>query len=289
MQVNLCRFAPAGYVHARALDEVVDAYEAGVLALGGSVARLDNAIGAQGKNLIFGAHLLSESLVRQIPDSAVICNFEQMDEQSRWTQGAPWMSLLSRCEVWDYSERNAAGLKKLVTAPDVKVVPVGYVPEWTRIDSAPVQDIDVLFYGSVNDRRKAVLADLKAAGLDVMAVFGVYGAERDALIARSKVVLNLHFYELGVFEVVRVAYLLANRKAVVSEVRDLSDVPPALRTAFLPTDYSMLADACRFLVVEADARRRLEALALKGVERLPMVSGLRDALGMPGVNWQGRE
>ena len=36
-------------------------------------------------------------------------------------------------------------------------------------------------------------------------------------IARSKIVLNLHQYDAQVFEIVRVSYLLANRRAVVSE------------------------------------------------------------------------
>jgi hypothetical protein len=45
----------------------------------------------------------------------------------------------------------------------------------------------------------------------------VYGQARDALVARARIQLNVHYYEAKVFEVVRVSYLLANGRFVVSE------------------------------------------------------------------------
>ena len=35
-----------------------------------------------------------------------------------------------------------------------RVVPIGYVPELTRIERDAAPDIDVLFVGSINERRK---------------------------------------------------------------------------------------------------------------------------------------
>jgi hypothetical protein len=85
-------------------------------------------------------------------------------------------------------------------------------------------DIDVLFYGSLNDRRREVLQGIERAGLAagkrnlrVVHAYGAYGASRDALVSRAKIVLNLHFYEAKVFEVVRVSQLLANGRFVISE------------------------------------------------------------------------
>jgi hypothetical protein len=75
----------------------------------------------------------------------------------------------------------------------------------------------VLFYGSINERRWHIIQSLKAHGVRTETVFGVYGNERDKLIARSKILLNVHFYEAKVFEVVRVSYLLANQRFVISE------------------------------------------------------------------------
>ena len=99
---------------------------------------------------------------------------------------------MARFPVWDYSQANvdvlrAAGHQR------VSHVPLGYVPELARVRAVPKQDIDVLFYGSRNERRNHVLAQLQARGLKVQALFGVYGEQRDQYIGRAKVVLNTHF------------------------------------------------------------------------------------------------
>jgi hypothetical protein len=62
-----------------------------------------------------------------------------------------------------------------------------------------------------------ILDELKRSGLNVEATFGVYGEQRDRLIGRSKLLLNMHFYDAKVLEVVRISYYLANQCAVLSE------------------------------------------------------------------------
>jgi len=86
--------------------------------------------------------------------------------------------------------------------PRPTYVPIGYVPELTRIAPA-AEDIDVLFYGASYERRYAVLRDLHDRGLRVKWLSGVYGASRDAWIARSKIVLNIHYWDAKIFEKVR--------------------------------------------------------------------------------------
>jgi hypothetical protein len=60
---------------------------------------------------------------------------------------------------------------------------------------------------------------------------GVYREERDRLIARAKVVLNMHYYDARVFEIVRVSYLLSNEKAVVAECGATTTIEPDIRDA----------------------------------------------------------
>lgn len=55
----------------------------------------------------------------------------------------------------------------------------------------PARDLDVLFYGSITPRRARILESLSAAGIQVTALYGVLGAERDRYIDRAKVVLDL--------------------------------------------------------------------------------------------------
>jgi|Laugresu1bdmlbdd_1035124.scaffolds.fasta_scaffold03182_3 hypothetical protein len=83
-------------------------------------------------------------------------------------------------------------------------------------------DIDVLFYGSPNSRRNIILGKLKThlepRGYNMVSVTGIFGKDLVELISKSKVVLNIHFYENSIFENERVhSALRFPRVRVVSE------------------------------------------------------------------------
>jgi len=255
--------SPPGYVHAQAFTEIAETLVHGLKALGYQVSRQNNRLVPGARAIVLGAHLLPADQMERIPAGTVIYNLEQADPAAPvWTPA--YVKLLSRLEVWDYSRRNIEGLAAL-GAGRARYVPVGYVPELTRITPAGPEDIDVLFYGCLNDRRARVIRELGELGLNARAVFGVYGQSRDALIARSKVVLNLHYYHTSIFEIVRVSYLLANSKAVVSEYHQGTEIEEDLLDAVRLVPYKELARACRELTRDEEARR---ALAARGFARM---------------------
>jgi len=230
--------------------------------LGCDADRAENELIANGPNIIFCAGMLARNAALALPDNCIIFNSEQILSGSP-IDSEDYRGLLQRFTVWDYSARNLENLKTLVPPDRLHHVPIGYVPELTRIVPAAQEDIDVLFYGSLNERRQKILTELSAAGLIVKYVFGVYGAERDQLIARSKLVLNVHFYPTKIFEIIRVSYLLANRKAVVSEFSPDTEIILELRDAVALAGYEQLVDTCRSLVYDTPGR---EALARRGFE-----------------------
>ena len=244
---------PQGYQHSDCFREVAEGLQSALRTLGHTVTCGENTVDAQAASIVLGAHLLTEDEMRSLPASTIVYNLEQL--------GAPnlpqwYMEMASRVQIWDYSPLHIEMWRKVDCNQPPLLVEVGFAPELRRIRSNEVQDIDVLFYGSVNNRRLKILGALKAAGLNVQAAFGVYGSARDALIARSKVVLNLHAYENKVFEVVRVSYLLANAKAVVSE--DAPDMG-CLREALAVFPYEGLVEGCMRLVRDAEERALLGA------------------------------
>ncbi|MCP4215899.1 MAG: hypothetical protein GY765_14695, partial [bacterium] len=116
--------------------------------------------------------------------------------------------------VWDYSEKNIAFLaEKGITAR--RLVP-GYHENLELVKPAANCSVDVLFYGSLGERRKKVLEKLSET-YKVKALFGVYGEKRDKWIARSRLVLNMHHYSTQIFEAVRISYLLNNGCFILSE------------------------------------------------------------------------
>jgi hypothetical protein len=117
-------------------------------------------------------------------------------------------------DVWDYSEKNIAFLKELGISAK-QLVP-GYHENLEIVPPSPARSIDILFYGSVGERRKQVLGELDNQ-CKLKVLFGVYGEKRDKWISRSKIILNLHHYSKQIFEAVRISYLLNNRSFVISE------------------------------------------------------------------------
>jgi hypothetical protein len=127
----------------------------------------------------------------------------------------------------------------------------------------------VLFYGSLNERRTRKLHDLLDAGLKVKVLpLGTYGAERDECIANSKVVLNVHYYTPGIMEIVRLSYLWANRKCVVTEA--------TYKTAGF--HYDDLVDACVEFVKDEGMRVEAEDRCFRVVRRLREDDILREVL-----------
>lgn len=105
----------------------------------------------------------------------------------------------------------------------------------------------------------------------------IYGEERDALIARSRVVLNLHQYDIHIFEQVRVNYLLINGKAVVSEVADDTEIPDLYRRLVEPVcGIDVIVDRCRQLAASERLRHEREELAREGMRAHPQSMLLTD-------------
>ncbi|MBP2631233.1 MAG: hypothetical protein H6Q70_1861, partial [Firmicutes bacterium] len=135
-----------------------------------------------------------------------------------------------------------------------------------------------LFYGSMNARREKIVEELKQRGLTVITLFGVYGKERDAVIARAKVIINIHFYDSSIFEIVRISYLLANRKAVVAECNEDTEIADDLKTAVALAPYDKLVETCVELVNNDEERQLLEKNGFESFSLRKEVNILRDVI-----------
>jgi SAM-dependent methyltransferase len=266
---------PPGYAHAAAFQEVGETLLHALRALGHDAVLGPDA--PEGRRaIVLGSNLLPGHPL-PLPDDAVLYNLEQIEPGSPWLT-PQLLALFRKHPVWDYSERNAARYVEL-GLPRPQVVPVGWVPELARIRPVPQEDLDVLFYGSLNPRRIAVIEALRAAGLRVEAPFGVYGEARDRLIARSKVVLNVHYFEAKVFEVVRVSYLLGNRRCVVSERGADAAEELEFEHAVAFAGYDGLVETCLRLARDPAERGRRAAAGLEVMARRDAVAILQPLVG----------
>lgn len=276
-RARLVLLRPPDNQHPFAFNEAIEFLLHSLRELGCAVDSGENEFIPDGTNILFGSHLLTREILPSLPSNCVVFNAEQIGSGSP-LDSQVYREVLARYPVWDYSARNVANLRAALASDRVFHVPIGYAPQLTRIAPARVEDIDVLFYGSMNERRKSILDALGRAGLAVHHAYGVYGAERDSLIARARVVLNVHYYDTKIFEIFRVSYLLANRKAVVSEFSADAEFDLNLRDAVAWAEYHDLAGACRALVRDVAARERLAARGFECFSRLTFRDELAQAM-----------
>jgi hypothetical protein len=206
---------PPGYQHSLCFAEVAMLLKNSLISCGYSCDIVVNDFSKDRVNIVLGYHLLE-------PDPGlkafnfIVYQLEQLSSaDTAFAQKAKQILLYAK-DVWDYSPENIAFLAGLGIS--AKHVPVGYHKSLEQISVGQNKDVDVLFFGSKGDRRQKILSDIYSANkCTVKALFGLYGQERAAWIARSKIVLNIHYYSAQIFEAVRVSYLVNNQCCVVSE------------------------------------------------------------------------
>jgi hypothetical protein len=234
-----------------AFREVAEALHYALLALGHDSVLTQRLDLHERRTIVFGAnHLVHYGL--EIPNNPIFYNLEQLGDDSPWMAMPEFVDLFRCYPNWDYSQANIEYVAAL-GLPRPTYVPIGYVPELTRIRPA-AEDIDVLFYGMLSERRYAILRDLRDRGLRVKWLSGVLGAGRDAWIARSKIVLNIHYWDAKIFEIARVSYLLANRRVVVSERGADPTFECELESGVAFADYDELVDRCVELLGDESTR-----------------------------------
>ncbi len=223
--------------------------------------------------------------VRKAGIPYVVVQLEALDAEAGFLKQYPsYVDVLrGAMQIWDYSEGNVAFLKWM-GLENVRYIPIGFGKNLERIVAKESRDIDVMFYGMVNTRRRKVLEGLVARGVRVEFFVG-YGAKRDELIGRSKIMLNMHQFELGRLEQVRISYLLNNRCFVVSETAD--ENPYGEGGVY--SGYEGLVETCvKYLRPEMEGERaRIAEAGYEALKGFPMKERVREALmEIEGLEWR---
>jgi acetyltransferase-like isoleucine patch superfamily enzyme/SAM-dependent methyltransferase len=276
MNFAVLMVSPPNYVHSQAFSEVANTIHHGLLALGHQSV-ITHEVVLERRHIVLGTNLLPTISI-ELPEDTILYNLEQVSPDCPWINESV-LALFQRFTLWDYSLRNCEQLQ-LMGCRHIQHVPLGYVPQLTRMEplAEEAQDIDVLFYGSLNEKRAAVLEDLREQGLNVVELFGEYGAERDRAIARAKIVLNIHLYQAHIFEIVRVSYLLANHKFVLSESSPNDPDAESFKDGVAFADYDQIVEACLSFLQNPQERQRIAEAGFQLMTQRPETKFLQEAL-----------
>ena len=270
--INVCLIKPKNYIHYLALQELAELIHFSVLELGLKSQITFNYCdnNPSTKNIVLGAHLLNDNLIEDIPENTIIFNTEQIESiTENWKKKI--LNLAKKNIIfWDYSQYNLDYLSKTINIKG-KLFQIGYQKELNRINHNIVKNIDVLFYGSINTRREHIINKLKDRKINVKTLFGVYGKERDDLIAKSKLILNMHMYESKIFEIVRVFYLLSNSIPVLTEVGSDTKFNNDFLDLICKSTYENIEKNIIYLLENDKKRIELGENGLNAIKKFPQI------------------
>lgn len=258
--------------HVRIYDETVEVLGRSFAELGHVCTLSENLFLAGCVNVVTGSIMPGSRHYRIGPKLAglpyVAHQTEQLHPVAGHLRGWPEYSWLLRgaVAIIEYAPFN---YEQLIAAkyPNAYLVPPGYHACLETFPAAK-QDIDVVLIGSDTPRRRAVTAAL--SDLRVEYLSNHYGAERDAILARARIVLNVHALEISVLETIRMQLLLANECFVISETSDHNPFGEGIVLA----DHEDLAAACRDYLALPDERERIAQAGYEALRSMPFVDAL---------------
>jgi SAM-dependent methyltransferase len=206
---------PAGYVHSLGFVDPARFIRHQLRRFGVEVTIAKNRVRADAVNLVLGAHLGFPPEWRE-RHACLFVNLEQLGPGGAKVS-EDYLRLLKTSGVVDYDLTNVGAYG--ADPADVPLLPFRHAaylePRSLVLEERP---IDLLFFGSLNERRRRFIARVEACGHQV-AMFDrpLYGEERDRYIRQSKAVLNCHFYDSATFEQVRAFHCLSLGTPVIAE------------------------------------------------------------------------
>lgn len=232
----LVTLQPPAYPHVAAFTEIRLLLYYSLCDLGHDVVIATNRFPEGATPIVFGAHLISDDFHVELPASALIFNTEQlMEEGSLWSKRIFALSFKHR--IWDYASANLERLRSVNPSAIVHRLRLGYHRELKRVPYPRTDSEPFLFYGSVSPMREEILARIQLSDkLQVQAFSGVYGWQRDGLLARCRAVLNLHAHASRLLEWPRILHLVANAVPCIALLHPLTVAEDDQLSYVLPID-----------------------------------------------------
>lgn len=209
---------------------------------------LVNRIDPQAWSILLGATPAWTSKLEHLdPKRCAILNLEQLGSGSSLA-GPDYVQWLAGWTVVDYHSRNIEFLRR-ANGPAQRVCELPIVPSPALVTTgAESRSVDVLFYGTLNERRAQVLRELESLGLSVETVAGAYGSELAPAVRRARMVVHIHFYETGLFPVARVLQPAVMGVPIVCETSVMSPMNDWSNSGIVFAHYDQLVSTCRHLL-----------------------------------------
>lgn len=174
--------------------------------------------------------ILFSQKVKKYPRNYIIYQLEQKDISS-WVDKKYQLSILFSKKTWDYSNSNILKFpdkvqQKMEYFP-IPLIPYHYLNNNIKSNIYTNINNNILFYGSLNDKRKLMLNYLQKKlypKYKIHIVNNLFEEELFREILKTKIVINIHFYENAILETNRLNECLSCKKLVISEKPNIIDI-----------------------------------------------------------------
>jgi len=174
--------------------------------------------------------ILFSQKVKKYPKNYIIYQLEQKDISS-WVDKKYQLSILFSKKTWDYSNSNILKFPDLVQRKmeyfPIPLIPYHYLNNNIKSNIYTNTTNNILFYGSLNDKRKLMLNYLQKKlypKYKIHIVNNLFEEELFKTILKTKIVINIHFYENAILETNRLNECLSCKKLVISEKPSIIDI-----------------------------------------------------------------
>ncbi|MBK7000791.1 MAG: hypothetical protein IPH35_12730 [Rhodoferax sp.] len=260
-KINLVLFKPdtPRFKILDSYQEVIASLHWGFDALGYQCSFTTNAIDRSCQNIFFGwLPAIQSGLIDEFPADTILYNLEQYS-MVNMKQYKLLEIVAERFQIWDYSLGNVRRWNELNPKFPAYYAKVSFAPSLMKIAPSESEDIDILYIGCAGPiRAESLITTCSTISRhSLVTLSNIWDKQRDDFIARSKLVLNVRSEHpmFRIFEIVRVSYYLANRKAVVCELVPQLEIEEDLRNLLRFVPREDMGAACDDLILNPEKRK----------------------------------
>ncbi|MGC4009300.1 MAG: hypothetical protein QM805_10115 [Pseudomonas sp.] len=160
--------------------------------------------------------VICPQIFKTLPGLYVAFQMEQ-SVSSRWFSKDYLQMLENSFAIFDYSLTNIKYLQENgLSLRQIYYTPISYIPDYYSTES-PAKEYDILFYGDANNERRKDYLNVISKRYKTKIINNIFGEELYQEIAKSRLVVNIHYYEGALLETTRLYECLSLGAMLISE------------------------------------------------------------------------
>ena len=245
-KANVCITRMEGYPHTEAFREIAERIEE-ECRRNSIPCSITSKVDEDAEiSFILGAHLMPEQYKILDKKNTIIVNLERLAPLESNKINNQYLELIKEFKFIDFTSENSEFCRKNKIHEPLYIYRPWHEAIWSRVQAEAGKEWDACFIGSITPRRQNLINCLERGGIKVKTAFNCYSAERDLILSKSKIALNIHAYaESNSAEIWRLGYYISNNISIVSEKSCFEEGEESISRNLVQADYDNFTEVVR--------------------------------------------